>query len=166
MENDETLKIISQGIRYYKSDLGNNFSLLEYYSFTNVKPKELIKIAHSKKMRSIALDIAKFNDTNFWNQLDLNVEETIRLYHSINSKELGESDKRLILKTLIDEGYPLLDGIYRIAARYYVNFGIDSILKENVRTRVLEKQYENCSNKHCNPTINEKKVLIKQKTLK
>lgn len=166
MENDETLKVISQGIRYYKSDLGNNFSLLEYYSFTNVKPKELIKIAHSKKMRSIALDIAKFNDTNFWNQLDLNIDETIRLYHSVNSRELDKSDKMLIIRTLIDEGYPLLDGLYRVAARYYVNFGIDSILKKNIRNRVLEKIYEDCFNKNCNTITNEKKFLVKQRELK
>lgn len=164
MNFNETIKIISQGIRYYESDLGIRFSLLEYYAFTDITPDELAKEAYKEKMRPAATTITKFRDKNFWNSINLNVEETISLYHSINGKELSENDKRIIIETLKDEGYPLLDGIYRVAARNYVNFGVESILKENVRQRVLGKKYHEDYSEHYNPEMvsEGKKLVLKQ----
>lgn len=165
MTIDETIKVITQGIRYYESDLGIGFSLLEYYAFTDIEPAELAKLTHKNKLGSTAATIVKFRDRNFWNSINLNVEETINLYHSINNKELSKNDKKIIIETLDKEGYPLLDGIYRIAARYYVNFGVESILKENVRERVLGKKYHENYSAYYNPTLasEDKKLVLQTK---
>lgn len=158
MDIKETINIISYAIKQYKSDdLKMRFSLLEYYSITDIPPFELSKIAFRSKMNSQGQAIYNFADSNFWNQKDVDIPEKLRCFHSFNGKELTNDDKLTIIDKINEEGYPLIDGIYNRTAFCYANNY--NFAKESIREKVLNDYYN--KNSRIGQKQTEAKVLKK-----
>ena len=87
------------------------------------------------------------------------MDERLTMFHSVKGYELTQDDKLSIYQKLTDEGYPLIDSVFDMAARYYVEFGIDSISKEQIRNDVKS------SYKGLKKAQNMKLALAKMKNL-
>lgn len=138
MKINEVLDVVEYGIKYYRNPkTGNKMNLMEYYSFTDLSPKELGKVALSNKRAMLNLALINMHDKCYWQLKPLDMSARLRLFHSIKGRELTADDKLTIRDKLQQEGFPLVDGVYDIAARYYVEGGVDSISKENIRNAVI-----------------------------
>lgn len=147
MKISNVLDVIHCSIRYYNNkDIGGKrFSLLEYYSFTDVCPKDLARIAYKKNRRDLSTALRVFDNKWFGASKKINIKSRLSNGHSIRGVELDALDKIRIYKKLAEEGYPLLDGVYERAAFYYMIYGIDSLSKENVRNRVFDSYFDKTS---------------------
>lgn len=138
MQINELLDVIEYGIKFYRNeDLGNRFSLLEYYALTDIRPTDLSKIAYRQKRTGTGLALRIFNDKNFWLSQKLDMSSKLRLKHSVKGRELTPDDKLLIKDTIEQEGYPLIDGVFDMIARHYVNQGIESVTKDIISAQVI-----------------------------
>ncbi len=138
MTNNELLDVVEYGIKFYRNEeLGNRFSLLEYYALTDIDPITLSKIAYKQRRVSIGLTLRVFSDKTFWVSQKLDMSSRLRLTHSIKGRELTPEDKLLIKDIMEEEGYPLMDGVFDMIARHYVEHGVESVAKENIRNQVI-----------------------------
>lgn len=138
MQEKDSLDVIEYGIKFYRDKkLGNRFSLLEYYALTDIRPTDLSKIAYRQKRTGTGLALRIFNDKNFWLSQKLDMSSKLRLKHSVKGRELTPDDKLLIKDTIEQEGYPLIDGVFDMIARHYVEHGIEYASKENIRNQVI-----------------------------
>ena len=161
MSIDELLNIVDYGISFYSDDhLGNRFTVLEYYALTDVEPLNLKKVALAKNRRSTALKLQIFDEKNLWNYSNVDMNSRLRLEHSIRGRELTIEDKILIKDFIEKEGYPLIDGVFDMVARHYVELGIESASKENISSKVIAT-YNNAENK-----VKDTKSKVYQKHLK
>lgn len=71
---DELLEVIEYSfVDHYKNK--TRFGLLQYFSLTDIMPIPLSKIALSKGKRSLARFLNKFDDQNYWNLNELDLEK-------------------------------------------------------------------------------------------
>jgi len=137
---DQTLDIIEFGIKNYKNPKTNKkLNLLEYYSFTDLSPRDLATLANGKENTGLAFYLREYHEKVYFGLEPLNLEARLGLFHSIRGHVLTADEKLTIKEKLEEEGYPLIDGVFDMAARYYVEGGIDSISKENVQSTVLNQ---------------------------
>ena len=138
MKINEVLDVIEYGVKYYRNPItGNKINLIEYYSLTDLSPVELGKIALANKRPMLNLALREFDDKCYWLLKPVDMEARLRLFHSIKGRELTADDKLTIKEKLEQEGFPFVDGVYDIAARLYVNSGVDSISRENIRNSMI-----------------------------
>ena len=116
-------------------------NLLEYFAFADVPPKELAKVADRKKNNGLAYCLREYHEKVYFGLEPLNLEARLGLFHSVRGHVLTADEKLSIKEKLELEGYPLIDGVFDVAARYFVESGcdLDSISKENVQSVVLNK---------------------------
>lgn len=138
MQEKDLLDVIEYGIKFYRDKkLGNRFSLLEYYSLTDIKPLDLSRIAYQQKRVSVGLTLRVFSEKYFWLSRPLDMGSRLNLNHSIKGHELTPDDKFLIKNAIEQEEYPLVDGVFDMMARHYVEHGIEYASKENIRNQVI-----------------------------
>ena len=138
MQEKDLLDVIEYGIKFYRDKkLGNRFSLLEYYSLTDIKPLDLSRIAYQQKRVSVGLALRLFSEKYFWLSRPLDMESRLNLNHSIKGHELTPDDKFLIKNAIEQEEYPLIDGVFDMIARHYVNQGIESVTKDIISAQVI-----------------------------
>jgi hypothetical protein len=138
MKMNEVLDVVEFGFKYYRNPKsGNRINLLEYYALTDLTPKQLSKEASSAKKYALNFYLAEFDEQCFFLQRPLDMDARLRLFHAFKGRELTADDKLTIKEKLEQEGFPLFDGVYDLAARYYVESGVDSITKENVRRTII-----------------------------
>lgn len=143
MNIKETINIIDYAIKYYRDkEFDRKFSLLEYYSITDISPKDLAKIAYKEKMIPQGAAIISFNDLQCWSLKEVDVSTKLKDFHSFNGVELTSDDKLAIVDKINYEGYPLIEGIYDRTAFYYANN--QEFTKESIREKIMNK-YNNCS---------------------
>ena len=90
------------------------------------------------------MTILNFYELHYWGIRDLNMKERFNNYHAFHGIELTHDDKLSIYQKMVDEGYPLLEGIYDRAAYYYAN-NIE-FSKEEIRDKIIgayNKQHPN-----------------------
>ena len=139
MEINELLDVVEYSIKnYYNDQAKTKFSLIEYYSLTDIKPTHLEKIAHSIGRNSSVLWLRDFGLQYSWLLQDINVSQRLNNFHAIGNYELTTDDKLSIIDKLKEEGYPLCEGVYNSAARIFVHEGIDAISKEKISKQVTE----------------------------
>lgn len=124
-----------------RSNVGINekFNLLDYYSFTSLKPEELAVVARTDKKPSLALNLITFGETFSWLSREINMNDRLKNFYSIYGHEFTPDEKLTIYEKIREEGYPLIDGVYDVAARMYVMEGIDAISKEKIREKVVAR---------------------------
>jgi len=138
LEMNEVLNLLEFGFKYYRNPkTGNRINLLEYYSITDLTPKQLSKEAANIKKHLLNFYLTSFDEKCFFLQRPLDIEARLRLFHSVKGKELTADDKLTIKEKLEQEGFPLFDGVFDLAARYYVESGVDAITKENIRKTII-----------------------------
>lgn len=141
MKINELLDVIEYGLTYYRSESSNQaMNLIEYFSFTDITPLELSKLAFKQENRKMGLYLLDFSERNYWLLKPLDLSKKLNLYHSIKDYVLTPEDKINIKEKLEQEGYPLLEGVFDQAARSYVTEGIDSISREKIRDSIIEKE--------------------------
>lgn len=139
MEDLELLNIVEWGLRAYRDkNLGNKFGLMEYYSLTDLEPNILARMARRNKKASLANSLLKFTEDFYWLRQEINMSEKLRLLHAAGGHELTADEKLSIYDKIKEEGYPTIEGIFNYSARLFVSQGIDSISKEEIRTRVID----------------------------
>lgn len=139
MDINELLDVVDYAIGRYKSKaLGNRFSLLEYFSLTDIEPRDLTKIANNNKRRNLGNRISAFAENHYFGLCKVDMGKKLRNFHSIHGYELTPDDKLNIEMKLAEEKLPLIEEIYDLAARYYVDKGVDYISKEAIRNSVIE----------------------------
>lgn len=139
MEINELLDVVEYSIKnYYNDKSKTKFNLIEYYSLTDMKPKELERIAHAQGRNSAVLWLRDFGYRYFWSMQETDVPQRLKLFHAIGEYELTADDKLSIVDKLKEEGYPIYEGIYNSAARIFVHEGIDAISKEKISKQVTE----------------------------
>jgi len=140
MDIKEIIDLVAFGIkRYQEEGTGKRFSLMEYYSITNISPAELAKIAYSNRMQSQGTAILMFSDAQYWLTKDIDIVEKLNHHHSFNNVVLTRNDKLAIVDKMISEEYPLLEGIYNRAA-YYHAYGIN-FSKEMIKNKLEDAYY-------------------------
>ena len=167
MENNEInqfFDIMLHCMRYYNDpEFRNHFGLFEYYSMTDMSPKELAKVARKFGNVSLAANLIEFDVKQFWHSIETNETKIMACDQIVNSKCFLKKDKLTIIETLDKEGYPLIDGVYYGASRRYGYYGVKGILKETTRNKLIEFY---CQSKGINVDkdcckIEKEKVLIK-----
>lgn len=158
--DDELLDLIEYAMKQYRSTtFGRRAGFMEYYSLTDIPPRELAAIARRQGRRSLSVVLTSFDSASYYQTREVKMDERLTMFHSVKGYELTQDDKLSIYQKLIDEGYPLIDSVFDMAARYYVEFGIDSISKEQIRDDV------NSSYKGLKKAQNMKLALAKMKNL-
>ena len=139
MEDLELLNIVEWGLRAYRDkNLGNKFGLMEYYSLTDLEPNILARMARRNKKASLANSLLKFTEDFYWLRQEINMSEKLKLLHAAGGHELTADEKLSIYDKIKEEGYPTFEGIFNYSARLFASQGIDSISKEEIRTRVID----------------------------
>ena len=163
MEIKETIDLVAYAIKRYRDpETKRGFSLLEYYSITDLKPKKLATEAFKLKMCSSGTTISAFDEENFWNSADLKMEDRFRLFHSFNGVELTQDDKLSIYERLVSKRYPLLEGVYDREAYYYAN-GID-LSKEDMKNKVIAAYNKDNPHKKITETVIEDNIKVLKKS--
>lgn len=145
MNTKETINLIAYAIKkYHDEETNRGFSLLEYYSITDVSPRCLAREANKKKMCSQATTILNFLDMQYWNTRELNMEQRFKHYHAFNGTELTNDDKLSIFEKISGEGYPLIDGVYDRAAYNYAN-NVE-YTKEVIKNKIINAYNQNNPN--------------------
>lgn len=133
------LKVMEYAVKFYRDEeLSRRFSLIDYYALSDISPKELAAVARKQKSVSTSVALVAFDNNTYYGSRPVNMAERLTCFHSVKGYELTVDDKMAIYDKLSQEGYPLMTGIYDVAARYYVMYGIDSISKENIRGKIIE----------------------------
>lgn len=133
MSNENLLKIVEYGLGKYRNSQTNvKMNLIEYYSLTDLEPHSLESLAYKENQDELAKQIHRFGMENYWARKAVDMSEKLRLTHSIRGHELTQDEKLTIFEKLLSEGYPIVEGIYNVAARIYVNEGIDAVSKEKI----------------------------------
>ncbi len=155
MNFDENLTYIMYGIKNYPK-YGKDFSLLEYYAFTNKNISALLKINEKTTKYPIRYSLGAFyfNNQNGFDKISLS--RALGCKFSLFDRTLQEDEVRMIYQVLEEENYPLINGVYFKACCRYIEGGIDAIRKENVRKRIIDDY-----NNH----LDKVKVRQKVKTL-
>ena len=161
---DELLEVIEYSfVDHYKNK--TRFGLLQYFSLTDIMPIPLSKIALSKGKRSLARFLNKFDDQNYWNLNELDLEKNIRLLHSVRGHVVTQQEKLNVVEKLKEEAFPLLEGTLMEGSRYYVCKGLAAISKKKKKKELLDSYnmyYENRQpSENSNPY-----VLVKQRERK
>ncbi len=139
MEDLELLNLVEWGLKSYRDEkLGNKFGLMEYYSLTDLEPNILARMARRNKKASLANSLSKFTEDFFWLRQEINMSEKLRLLHAAGGHELTADEKLSIYDKIKEEGYPTFEGIFNYSARLFVSQGIDSISKEEIRTKIID----------------------------
>lgn len=148
MDINEVLNAVEYGIKgYYNKNTSKKMNLLEYYSITDITPRELSTIAGNMGRQGLHFVIREYNEINYWLQKPLDLPSRLKLFYSVKGYELTPDDKIAIADKLKEEGFPLLDGIFDLAIRYYCQSGIESISKEKIRNDFIKEYNSNCSRK-------------------
>ena len=143
MDINETLNVIDFGMRHYKNaTTGKKMNLLEYYSVTDITPIELSDYAYRNGSKSTAIVLRTYDERVFWNSRPLNMISRLSLFYSIRGYELTPEDKLAIRDKLEVEGFPLMEGIFDLAARKYVSEGIEAISKSKIRDEIITSYNE------------------------
>lgn len=130
----ELLDLIEYAMKQYRSNtFGRRAGFIEYYSLTDIPPKELAAIARRQGRKSLSVVLTSFDSDSYYQTREVRMNERLNLFHSVKGYELTQDDKLSIHQKLVSEGYPLIDSIFDMAARYFVEFGIDSISKEQIK---------------------------------
>lgn len=162
MNIDEILNYVEFGIKRYRNDeTGRKMNLLEYFCFTDLTPKELGKVARSKKRVGLAICLKEFEDACYWHLRPLEIEKRMKLFFSINDRELTPEDKLTMRDKLAEEGFPLCDGVFDFSARYYIKGGAEAISKEQIRNNIISKYNEYYDIFPATKTEEINKVLMK-----
>lgn len=137
MNIKETIELVTYSIKKYRDqETKRGFTLLEYYSVSDLSVRSLAKEAKKIGMISSAAAILNFQDENFWNLMELNMEDRLKNFHSFNGVELTKDDKLSIYERLSSKGYPLQEGVYDREAYLYAN-GFD-FTKEEMKERIVD----------------------------
>lgn len=136
MDIKKTVDLVTFCIRTYRDrETNRGFSLLEYYSITDLPLKELAREANKLKLCSSSIIILNFYEENYWNLIELKMSDRFSCFHSFNGVELSKDDKLSIYERLVSKGYPLLEGVYdREAYLYANNFNFS---KEEMKERLI-----------------------------
>lgn len=139
MEFNEMLDVMLYCMRYYDDlEFKNHFGLFEYYSMTDISPKELAKVVRKLGKVSLAANILALESKNTWTSLKCDKARLMNCGQKINGKYFTDEDKLTIIETLEKEGYPLIDSVYYGASRRYGYYGVDGILKETTRNKLIK----------------------------
>jgi len=139
MEIKDLLKVVGYAINFYRdNEYNNKFGLMEYYSLTDIEPRELAKYAREDNNKYLSSSIIHFDVNNYWLKVEVNMKQKFKFHHSINGYELTDEDKLTIFEKLKSENLPLMEGIFDYAAIQYVTKGVDSISKEQIKNKVIE----------------------------
>lgn len=137
MNIDELFDVLEYAIKHYIALDGVKFGVMEYYSLTDISPRELSKIALPKRGKQFTVLLGMFAENNYWHLNKLNVGSKLKLFHSVHDYELTEEDKLTIISKIQEEGYPLVEGIFDKSARLFVTKGVEAISKEYIRKEIL-----------------------------
>lgn len=162
MNIKETVDLVMFAVQKYRDqDTKRGFSLLEYYSITELSPIELVREANKIKLSSRCATILNFHEKNFWNSMELKMDDRFKHFHSFNGVELTQNDKLSIYERLISKGYPLLEGVYDREAYFYAN-NFD-FSKEEIKERIVTAYNNANPNKKITDTTTKKDVKILKK---
>lgn len=162
MDIDQLLEVMEYSfLNHYKNKA--RFGLLQYFSLTDIAPRQLSKIAASKKKRTLSRLLGQFSDQNIWRLKELELEKSISLLHSIHGHVVTQQEKLDVVEKLKEETFPVLEGTLMEGSRYYVCDGIDAISKEQIQSELLECYHTYCDE---NQSSNKPYVLMKQRERK
>ena len=86
MDIKQILDVVEYGIKYYKDDeLNVRFSLYDYYSITDISPKDLADLALINRNTNACRVIRGFDARQHWNQKQVDMSKRLILYHAINN---------------------------------------------------------------------------------
>lgn len=138
MDIKEVLDLVEFGLKYYRNaETGKRMNLMEYYSVTDLSPKDLGKVALKHGRQTLNIYLREYDDQYYWHMKPLDMQLRMRLFHSVKGRALTAEDKLTIKEKMEQENFPLTDGVFDFAARQYVINGVDSISKEQIRNRII-----------------------------
>lgn len=162
MELEELLDIMEYSFaNHYENK--TRFGLLQYFSLTEIVPKQLARIAAIEGKKSLARTLHVFNEQNFWNLRPLALDKSIDLLHSIQGHVVTPQEKLNVVTKLKEETYPLLEGTLTEGSRYYVQQGMDAISKKNIQKELLDSYHTYCEN---NQGMDNPAILTKRRERK